>query len=387
MWLGSFASFMALNMQMITRGWLVLRLADDSPLSLSLVMVSFAAPMTFVSLIGGALADRIPRKRMVMFSQTGNAILALLVATLDITDVVEFWHLLVLGVLNGSLMAFNMPSRQAIISDTVPEDKLMNAISLNNSAMNLTRILGPALAGILILYIDTAGVFFLISGIYVFATLSIITIDAGTKPASSSRRGMTGDIREGLAYVVGNPTLLGLILMGFIASLFGFSYFALLPAWGREALDVGSADLGILMMLMGIGALVGTLILAAMSNIKRRGALLLGACVIWGVSLALFSQATSFAIAVPLLLVVGLVSSLFMSLNMTLIQVYADREMRGRVMSIMMMTFGLMPLSALPFGALAEWQTTPFALTVSGILLAVFTLIFIFAYPRFRRIQ
>ena len=387
MWLGSFASFMALNMQMITRGWLVLRLADDSPLSLSLVMVSFAAPMTFVSLIGGALADRISRKRMVMFSQAGNAILALLVATLDITDVVEFWHLMVLGVLNGSLMAFNMPSRQAMISDTVPEDKLMNAISLSNSAMNLTRILGPALAGILILYIDTAGVFFLISGIYVFATLSIVTINAGTKPASSSRRGMTGDIREGLAYVLGDPTLKGLILIGFIASLFGFSYFALLPAWGREALDVGSADLGILMMLMGIGALVGTLILASMSHIKRRGAILLAACVVWGIGLALFSQSTSFTFAVPFLLVIGLVSSLFMSLNMTLIQVYAAREMRGRVTSIMMMTFGLMPLSALPFGALAEWQTTPFALMVSGILLAVFTLIFIFAYPSLRRTQ
>ena len=387
MWLGSFASFMALNMQMITRGWLVLRLADDSPLSLSLVMVSFAAPMMFVSLIGGALADRISRKRMVMFSQAGNAILALLVATLDITDVVEFWHLMVLGVLNGSLMAFNMPSRQAMISDTVPEDKLMNAISLSSSAMNLTRILGPALAGILILYIDTAGVFFLISGIYVFATLSIVTINAGTKPASSSRRGMTGDIREGLAYVLGDPTLKGLILIGFIASLFGFSYFALLPAWGREALDVGSADLGILMMLMGIGALVGTLILASMSHIKRRGAILLAACVVWGIGLALFSQSTSFTFAVPFLLVIGLVSSLFMSLNMTLIQVYAAREMRGRVTSIMMMTFGLMPLSALPFGALAEWQTTPFALMVSGILLAVFTLIFIFAYPSLRRTQ
>ena len=120
---------MALNMQMITRGWLVLRLADDSPLSLSLVMVSFAAPMTFVSLVGGVLADRIPRKRMVIFSQGGNALLTLLVATLDITGIVAFWHLIVLGVLNGSLMAFNMPSRQAMISDIVPEDRLMNAIS------------------------------------------------------------------------------------------------------------------------------------------------------------------------------------------------------------------------------------------------------------------
>ena len=386
MWLGSLASFTALNMQMITRGWLVLRLADDSPFSLSLVMVSFAAPMTFVSLIGGALADRVPRKRMVILSQSGNAVLALLVATLDFTDVVQFWHLLVLGVVNGSLMAFNMPSRQAIISDTVPEDKLMNAISLNNSAMNLTRIIGPAVAGVLIVYIDTAGVFFLIAGIYVFATLSIVTISAGTKPASRSRKGMTEDIREGLAYVVGDPTLKGLILVGFIASLFGFSYFALLPAWGREALDVGSKDLGILMMLMGIGALVGTLVLASMSNFRRRGALLLVSGVIWGVGLALFSQSTSFAFAVPFLLVVGLVSALFMSLNMTLIQVYAAPEMRGRVMSIMMMTFGLMPLSVLPFGALAESIGTPDALMVSGILLTVLMLIFVFAYPSFRRI-
>ena len=377
---------MALNMQMITRGWLVLRLADDSPLSLSLVMVSFAAPMTFVSLVGGVLADRIPRKRMVIFSQGGNALLTLLVATLDITGIVAFWHLIVLGVLNGSLMAFNMPSRQAMISDIVPEDRLMNAISLNNSAMNLTRVIGPALAGILIVYIETAGVFYLISGIYVFAILSMTTIRAGTTPASTSRKGMAGDIGEGLRYVFYSPTLRGVMLILLVGTMFGFSYYALLPAWGREALDVGSDDLGILMTLMGAGALVATLILASMSRFRHRGLLLLVSCVVWGVGLALFSQATSFAVAVPYLLAVGLLSSLFMSLNMTLFQVYAAREMRGRVMSIGMMTFGLTPLSALPFGALAESIGTPDALMVSGLLLTAGSLILIIALPNLRRI-
>ena len=386
MWIGSLASFMALNMQMITRGWLVLRLADDSPLSLSLVMVSFAAPMTFVSLVGGVLADRIPRKRMVILSQGGNALLTLLVATLDITGIVAFWHLIVLGVLNGSLMAFNMPSRQAMISDIVPEDRLMNAISLNNSAMNLTRVIGPALAGILIVYIETAGVFYLISGIYVFAILSMTTIRAGTTPASTSRKGMAGDIGEGLRYVFYSPTLRGVMLILLVGTLFGFSYYALLPAWGREALDVGSDDLGILMTLMGAGALVATLILASMSRFRHRGLLLLVSCVVWGVALALFSQATSFAVAVPYLLAVGLLSSLFMSLNMTLFQVYAAREMRGRVMSIGMMTFGLTPLSALPFGALAESIGTPDALMVSGLLLTAGSLILIIALPNLRRI-
>jgi predicted MFS family arabinose efflux permease len=149
---------------------------------------------------------------------------------------------------------------------------------------------------------------------------------------------------------------------------------------------VGSDDLGILMTLMGAGALVATLILASMSRFRHRGLLLLVSCVVWGVGLALFSQATSFAVAVPYLLAVGLVSSLFMSLNMTLFQVYAAREMRGRVMSIGMMTFGLTPLSALPFGALAESIGTPDALMVSGLLLTAGSLILIIALPNLRRI-
>ena len=377
---------MGMNMQMITRGWLVLRLADDSPLALAFVMMSFAVPMTFVSPIGGALADRIPRRHIVMVSQAGNAFLTVLLATLDITGVVEFWQVLVIGVFNGALMASNMPSRVALISDIVPENKLMNAISLNNSGMNLTRIVGPALAGVLIIFVGTAGVFYLIGGIYVFAMLSMAMVNAGGTATGSSRKGMTGDIREGLSYVAGNPTLLGLIIMAFIPVLFGFSYFALLPAWAREALDVESDGLGLLLMLMGIGALVGTLGLAAAPQLKRRGLFMLGVCLVWGVSLAAFSQTTSYALAVPLLLVVGLVSSLFMSLNMTLMQLYTAPEMRGRVMSIGMMTFGFMPLSVLPFGALAEHIGTPDALALSGVLLAAFTVVFAVGYPSFRKI-
>ena len=191
MWLGSLGSFMAMNMQMITRGWLVLRLADDSPLALALVMMSFSLPMTFVSLIGGALADRMSRKRIVILSQIGNLLLTASLATLDITGVITFWHLLVIGFVNGSLVAINMPSRQAIISDVVPERGLMNAISLSNSGMNATRIVGPAIAGLLIILIDTAGVFYLISGLYLFAVISIAMINAGKGPASRSKKSIT----------------------------------------------------------------------------------------------------------------------------------------------------------------------------------------------------
>jgi len=350
------------------------------------VTLSFSIPMIFVSMVGGALADRIPRRQMMIIGQAGNTAVTLVIATLDATGLITFWHLMASGFLAGSMMAFNMPSRQAIISDIVPEDKLMNGIALSNSGMNLTRVVGPAIAGLLIIFIGTWGVFYLIAGMYALSVMSIFAVDAGKTAVSKSGRGILSDIKEGFAYAGRDPTLLSLIVMAFIPVLFGMSYYALLPAWAREALNVQSDGLGMLMMIMGVGALAGSLILAGLTDFRRRGLLLLGSCVIWGITLAAFSQATSYAVAVPLLLVVGLTSSMFMALNFTLLQVNAKPEMRGRIMSIAMMSFGVFPISAVPFGILAERTGTASALFLSGALLTAFTVIFLLAYPRFRRI-
>jgi MFS family permease len=387
LWLGSFAHFMAMGMQMMARGWLVLRLSNDSPFALALVMMAFSVPMTFVSLIGGALADRMSRKHIIMYSQAGNAILTALLATLDLTGIIRFWHLIVIGAVNGSLMALNMPSRQALISDLVPPEKLMNAISLNNSGTNITRVIGPALAGLLIIYIDTAGVFYLIAACYIFSLLSVAMIHGARVLAKKPGKKMIGEIREGLKYATADPVLRGLIITVFIPVFFGFSFLTLLPAWAREALDVQSDGLGMLMMVMGIGALTGTLMLAAMGNFQRRGLWLLINSLFWGCGLAIFSQATTYAIALPFLLLIGLLTAVFMSLNMTLMQIYSAVEMRGRIMSIAMMTFGAMPLSAVPFGAIAEHIGTPNALFLSGSMLVVFTIVFALVYPRFRKID
>lgn len=386
LWVSSFTSFLAMNAQMIVRSWVILRLTNDSPMALAWVTLSFSIPMIFVSMVGGALADRIPRRRMMIIGQAGNAAVTLGIATLDAAGLITFWHLMASGFLAGSMMAFNMPSRQAIISDIVPEDKLMNGIALANSGMNLTRIVGPAIAGVLIIFIGTSGVFYLIAGMYVLSVMAVFAVDAGKTSSGKSGLGILSDIKEGFAYAGSNPTLLSLIVMAFIPVLFGMSYYALLPAWAREALNVQSDGLGMLMMIMGIGALAGSLILAGLTNFRRRGLLLLGSCVIWGITLAAFSQATSYAVAVPLLLVVGLTSSMFMALNFTLLQVNAKPEMRGRIMSIAMMSFGVFPLSAVPFGILAERTGTASALFLSGVLLTAFTVIFLLAYPRFRRI-
>jgi len=284
-------------------------------------------------------------------------------------------------------MSINMPSRQAIISDIVPDSKLMNAISLNNSSMNLTRVAGPALAGFLILLLDTAGVFFVIAIIYAFAAVTIGMVHYAPDRAAKTGKNVGRDVADGIRYAFANPILRGLFIMSFIPVLFGFSYMALVPAWAREALAIESDGLGILLMLMGIGATIGTLLLSAIGNIPRRGMVMLCASLAWGVTLAVFAQVTSFSIAVPFLIFIGLTSSMYMSLNMTMVQLKADPEMRGRTTSITMMTFGLMPLSAVPFGILAEKIGTPDSLTISGVLLAVFTIGFAVFNKTFRKMD
>ncbi|MBM39706.1 MAG: hypothetical protein CL765_05220 [Chloroflexi bacterium] len=386
-WIGSFVSFMAMNMQMITRSWLILRVTDDSPLALTLVTLTFALPMTVVAPFAGALADRFSRKNLIIFSQIGSALFTLLLGTLDFIGVVTFWHIMLIGIFNGSLMSINMPSRQAIISDIVPDSKLMNAISLNFSSMNLTRIAGPALAGFLILLFDTSGVFFVIAVIYVFAAITIGMVHYAPNRKIKTGKNVGEDVLEGIRYVFRIPSLRGLFVMSFIPVIFGFSFMALIPAWAREALAIESDGLGILLMLMGIGATIGTLLLASIGNMPRRGMVMLGASVAWGISLAIFAQLTSFTIAIPFLIFIGLTSSLYMSLNMTMVQTKADPEMRGRTMSISMMTFGMMPLSAVPFGTLAEQIGTADSLTISGILLALFTIGFAITNKNFRKMD
>jgi MFS family permease len=384
--LGTFFSFLAVSMQQITRGWLILRLTNDSPFALSLVMMSFAFPLTFASVFGGALADRVARKHIIMVTQGGNALLTLLLAILDMTGLIRFWHLMCIGFMNGTLAAFNMPSRQSLISDIVPVKNLMNAISLSSAGMNLTRIIGPAVAGILIIFLNTSGVFFLIASIYVFSTLSTAMIKAGQKPLDRSEKGVAADIKAGFQYALRDSTLLGLLIMGFVPALFGFPYVALIPAWAREALNVQSDGLGLLLTFMGTGSLVGTLILASIRNLSRRGAALLMNSLAWGICLILFSQSASFTTALPFVFLVGLMSGIFMSLNMTLIQLYSSTEMRGRIVSMSMMTFGIMPLSAVPFGAIAENMGTPNSLGLSGLFLCLFTVTFFFSYPKLRKV-
>jgi MFS family permease len=378
---------MAISMQMITRGWLILRLTDDSPLALSLVMMSFALPMTIVSPFGGALADRFSRRKIIILTQSANAIMTLILATLDMTGLIRFWHLIVTGIANGTMASLNMPSRQSIVSDMVPADDLMNAISLNSSGMNISRIVGPALAGVLIVFLDTAGVLYLIALAYAIAVLFTAFIGEGKKGHKKKGRGMVTDIFDGVKYAKGDPTLLGLLILCFVPALFGFPYVTLLPAWSKEVLNANSDGLGLLMMCMGIGSLIGTLVLASLRKLRKRGFVIMACSLVWGILLTVFSQCLSYPTALSVVFLLGFISAFFMALNMSLLQYYASEKMRGRIVSLAMMTFGIMPLSAVPFGAIAERIGTDDSLMIAGMLLCFFAILFYVTYPKFRKVS
>ena len=197
---------------------------------------------------------------------------------------------------------------------------------------------------------------------------------------------MVSDIREGFQYAAGNPTLLGLVIMSFVPALFGFPYLALLPAWGREVLNIQSDGLGLLMACVGIGSLIGAMGLASLDHLRKRGAFLVVNAFVWGFALVLFSLCDSYITALPALIFVGILSAVFMSINMTLMQSYSSSEMRGRIVSMAMMSFGVMPLSAVPFGALAEGIGTANSLGIAGLLLCLFATVFFFVFPKFRKV-
>ena len=315
---------------------------DFAPLALVIALMSFSLPIILTSFIGGLLADRMSRKLLIMLAISGNVIMALTVASLDYFELIEYWHLIVLGMGQGAMMAFTMPSQQAMISDVIPDRNLMNAISTISAARNFTRIIGPIMAGFLIAWIETHGAFLVVAACYGAAFLSISIINVQRRPSSKQPTKMSEDFKATFSYVAGHQVL---------------------------------------------PAMLFSLILAALT-LKKRGRVMLLICLIWGLILAVFAYTNTMPSALAMLILIGALSGIFLALNTTLLQTYTSHDMRGRVMSISMMMWGIMPLSAVPFGIIATTTgSTPLSLGLSGVLLVICTSVFWIYKPSFTKID
>jgi MFS family permease len=300
------------------------------------------------------------------------ALVTLAITILIAIDWIAIWHLFAASLITGMISSFMMPARQAFIVELVEEKDYLNAVSLGSMAMNACRIASPALAGVLIKMIGIPGIYWIVSVSYLCVILTTTRIPPGELMTAKADAPIMGDILEGLRYVKNNRIIISLLIMGFVPMLLVMPYQMLMPVFARDIFMSGETGLGILMSTSGIGALVGSVVIASMGDYQRKGLLMLISGAFFGLFLVPFATAGSLMPAAVFLVFVGASSSIFMALNNTLVMSHTPNELIGRVMSVFMMTFGLMPLGTIFGGALAEVIGAPVTVAGGGIILVLF---------------
>lgn len=395
LWVSNLCASFAMQMQMVARGWLIYDMTR-SPLALTWVMLSFMLPSFLFSLAGGVIADRLHKKSIMIASQIMNTGATGLLGYIIFSGDVTFWHFIYFGVFNGTILSFSMPARSSVTPEIVGPESLVNAMALQSATFNLSRVFGPVLAGGLIAIFaagDTTSmygvgvVFFVITGLYAASVIATALLHYVGSPMRTGDSTPLEDIKEGFRYMRDEKLILGLLVLAFVPFMFGFSASFLLPAFNLEVLGGGPEDLGLLTTAMGVGALLGSMILARAGDFNGKGRILFLAAYLWAVALAGFAWSTGLYAAMLTGAFIGLLSAIFGSLNMSILQLAINPEIRGRVMSIFMMSHGLMPMGVIPISAMAEYVGIDVALMFAAVMLVISMLIIRFFFPDLQRID
>ena len=359
-------------MQNVGEGWLILTLTN-SPFYVGLTSALSSLGVLLFSLYAGVIADRVDKRRVIIYMQVAFMLEAFTVSILVWTHVVAVWQVLLLATALGLASAFDIPMRQSFIVEMVGKEDLMNAIALNSSLFNGARVIGPAIAGVLIGALGIAWCYFLngLSYIAVIAGLLMMRLPYNPNPARTTSA-WTG-FREVLAYLRGDRRLRVLMLLTAILSVFGFPYISMMPVFARDVLHRGAAGYGALTSSIGIGAVIGALGVAlASARIRRRGRLMLIGGTAFGILLILFSASRALGLSMALLALTGCAMIVNNSLTNTLIQTAAPDHLRGRVMGFYSFVFvGMAPFGAFMFGLVGEHIGVPETLAIGGAIVAI----------------
>jgi MFS family permease len=352
-WVGQGVSVAGTWMQTMAQGWLIYRLTS-SPLALGLLSAARFGPSLIGSPLAGVITDRLSRRRLVLFTQTMGLIQASLMAAVTITGVVQVWHILLLAALQGMVDTLDMPARQTLQVDLVGIEDLQSAVSLNSSAFNVGRMVGPALAGVLVGSFGE-GVCFLanaLSYLAVLVALAAIRIPPGTSTAGVSIR---RELMEGLRFAWHEPGVRSVLRAVAVTSCFGMSYSTLLPVFARDVLRGGARGYGALLAGAGLGAIVGALVAASRRDTHGTRPLIAVAQGGLGLGLLGLVATRSLALAIAAMVFIGLAVAVQLSTTNGFLQTTAPPALRGRVMSIYFWLFsGLAPIGGLAAGWVAE---------------------------------
>ncbi len=387
LWVSQLFSFMGMQMQQVARGVLAFQLTG-SYTAVGVVMMAWGLPQLVFSLVGGAVADRVNKRNVILISQTGTGVLSLFNAVLITTGHISIPWLFGLGIVQGTLFAFNMPARQAFVAELVPQKSLLNAIALNNVGMNATRIVGPAAAGLMIKYwgIDIAyyaqaAMLLIVVGLTLLLPNSVAHLKG-----AAQRKGIFHEIGLGLKFIGSSRTLVLLMVMAFVPTLIGMPYVTLLPGFAAAELGLQPDELGFMFTVTGAGAIIGSIAVAAMTDFSRKPLAQAVMGLGYGLSLvglgagAMFFGYSGSLVALVLL---GLFSTTYQTLNNTMIMSETRPEFYGRVMSVYMLTFSLFPLMSGPMGVVADAVTATTTFIGMGVVITAFLVGTILLSPRY----
>jgi MFS family permease len=348
---------------------------------------SFAslAPVVLFATVGGTVADRTSRHRIIIATQTASMVLPLILAVLTFTGAVRVWHVLVLAACLGVVNAFDIPARQAFLVEMVGREDLMNAIALNSSMVNAARVVGPAVAGVLVAAIGEAWCFLLNGLSYVAVIAGLVMMQVPRRPRAATRRSAWRDTIEGLRFVVRTAPVRALLVLLGAVSFAGMPYSVLMPVFAESILHGGAKGLGLLMGASGLGALAGAISLVRRQGVRGLGRWVATASASFGVALIAFSLSRSFWLSAVLLVPVGASMMVQMAASNTLIQSMVPDALRGRVMAVYSMMFmGMAPFGALFAGALAERLGAPLTVAIGGIVCLAASGVFWLRLPALR---
>jgi len=385
-WIGLIVSVTGTWMQMAAQQWLVYDLTGSS-LYLGIVGACGALPMLLFTLPAGVIADRLPKRNVVMVTQSVAMLQALTMAALIYTGVIQVWHVIVLAVVLGTVNSVDMPTRQAMVLELVERDDALNAVALNSSAFNLGRIIGPAISGFLIAATGVGGCF-LANGLSFLAILAALAF-IPPRPAGAKLSGsMTDHIADGVKWVRANPVALALLMLTAVSGIFAMPYTTLMPVYARVALKASSTAYGFLFSAAGLGALTSASLLTWFGHRWRMGRLVALGSLFFPFALMAAAAAPKYGAAVISLYLLGVGLMLFNAVSNTMLQTMPPNSLRGRVMSLRAFVFaGMTPLGNLQIGAVAQSFGPRAALTVGGVVCLLTALVVAWRVPALRRAE
>jgi MFS family permease len=390
-WSGAFLSNTGTWMQAVAQGWLVLQLSN-SAFWLGVDAFMSTAPGLVFTLVGGVFADLVDRRKLLIYSQIVAGLTALILGTLIVTGVVKVWMILVLSFVTGCCMSIAAPSYMALVFDLVDREDLANAVALNSTQFQLARALGPVAAGIAFKLFGVAGCFFANGVSFAAVVIGLAMVRYRTRnaerPAVDPARGkFLTNLIEGFRYVSSRPRVSMLLIISAVTSLFGAPYIAMAPVFARDVLHLGETGLALLMGMAGAGSLFGALFLAYLGDFRRKGWFVLGGCLGFAVCLIGFSLSTNVVVSVIFLFALGFAIVCSVAVTNTLLQKLVMDEMRGRVLSLFMLSFiGAMPIGNLIAGAASQRFGAPRTLAVGGLIIIVFVAMVTWRNPRLREL-